>query len=131
MGQNDRADLVSRIAKATGMDAEKVTEVVRLAFEELHRISIIDEKGPTATVMETCFSFGVEAAFHLIGIYASEHDYHGRDDDAGLWAEVAMRIIPTAYREGCDRIAPWFSEKTADRLELDAAIRHRLQQRLK
>jgi hypothetical protein len=36
-----------------------------------------------------------------------------------------MRFIPAAYREGCERIAPWFAEKTAARRELDAAIRDR------
>jgi hypothetical protein len=34
-----------------------------------------------------------------------------------------MRFIPTAYAEGCDRIAPWFREKTPARLLLDADIR--------
>ena len=33
-----------------------------------------------------------------------------------------MRFIPAAYRDGCDRIAPWFSQKTLARLELEAAI---------
>jgi hypothetical protein len=118
-------DLATRIARATGVHPEKICEVVQLALEELHRITIVDEKGPTAAVMEACFSFGGEAAFHLIGLYASEHAYHGQDDDAGMWSEVAMRFIPTAYAEGCDRIAPWFAEKTAGRLRLDADIRNR------
>jgi hypothetical protein len=34
--------------------------------------------------MATCFSFGADAAFHLIGLFASEHHYHGRHDDAGV-----------------------------------------------
>jgi hypothetical protein len=118
-------DLATRIAQATGIQPEKLREVVQLALEELHRITIVDEKGPTAAVIETCFSFGDEAAFHLIGLFASEHAYHGRDDDAGMWSEVARRFIPTAYAEGCDRIAPWFAEKAAGRLGLDADIRNR------
>ena len=122
---SERNDLTTRVGQATGIDPEMVCEVVHLALEELHRISIVDAKGPTAAVMEACFSFGGEAAFHLIGLYASEHDYHGRDDDAGIWNEVVMRFIPSAYREGCDRIAPWFAEKTAGRLRLDADIRNR------
>ena len=121
MNRYDQGDFASRIARATAVDETSVREVVRLVLEELHRISIVHEKGPTAAVMETCFSFGAEAAFHLTGIYACEHDYHGRHDDAGAWAELAMRFIPTAYREGCDRIAPWFSQKTAARLKLEAA----------
>jgi hypothetical protein len=76
--------------------------------------------------MEACFSFGDDAAFHFIGLYASEHDYHGRSDEAGTWTEVAKRFIPTAYAEGCVRVAPWFAEKTAGRLRLDAAIRDQL-----
>src|SRR5580765_2793649 len=122
---SERNDLATRIAQATGVRPEKVCEVVQLALEELHRITIVDEKGPTAAVMEACFSFGGAAAFHLIGLYASEHQYHGRDDDAGIWAEVGRRFIPTEYVEGCVRIAPWFAEKTADRLGLDADIRNR------
>jgi hypothetical protein len=122
---SERNGLATRIAQATSVQPEKVCEVVRLALEELHRISIIDEKGPTAAVMESCFSFGGEAAFHLIGLFVSEHDYHGRNDDAGIWSEVAKRFIPSEYAEGCARIAPWFREKTADRLGLDAAIRNR------
>jgi hypothetical protein len=121
---SERNGLATRIAQATSVQPEKVCEVVRLALEELHRISIIDEKGPTAAVMESCFSFGGEAAFHLIGLFVSEHDYHGRNDDAGIWSEVAKRFIPSEYAEGCARIAPWFREKTADRLGLDADIRH-------
>jgi hypothetical protein len=129
MGKGDdmseRNDLVARIAQVTNIHPEKVCEVVQLALEELHRIMIVDEKGPTAAVMEACFSFGGEAAFHLIGLFASEHAYHGRDDDAGMWSEVAIRFIPGAYAEGCDRIAPWFNEKTAGRLRLDAEIKKR------
>jgi hypothetical protein len=51
------------------------------------------------------------------------HDYHGRDDEAGIWVEVAKRFIPDAYREGCQRIAPWFAGKTADRLALDTDVK--------
>ena len=131
MGRNDPADLANLNRKSQRYRPGKGGRSGSVRLEELHRISIVDEKGPTAAVMEACFSFGAEAAFHLIGIYASEHNYHGRDDDAGVWAEVAKRFIPTAYREGCDRVAPWFSEKTADRLELDFAIRHQRQQRPK
>jgi hypothetical protein len=131
MDRHNHGDLASRIAKVTGVDAARVGQVIRLALEELHRISIVDELGPTAAVEETCFSFGPEVAFHLIGLYVSEHDYHGRDDDAGIWAEVAKRFFPTEYREGCARIARWFSEKTDDRLALDVGIRQNRRQRLK
>jgi hypothetical protein len=73
--------------------------------------------------MEARFSFGDKAAFHLIGLYVSEYDYHGRDDEAGIWVEVAKRFISDAYREGCQRIAPWFTAKTADRLALDTDMK--------
>ena len=120
---SEGSDLATRIAQATAIQPEKVCEVVQLALEELQRITIVDEKGPTAAVMEACFSFGDAAAFHLIGLFASEHAYHGRDDDAGAWSEMAMRFIPSAYAQGCARIAPWFGEKTAARLRLDAEIK--------
>jgi hypothetical protein len=123
-GMSEKNDLLTRIAQATGVEPKKVDEVVQLALQEFHRITIVDEKGPTAAVMEACFSFGGEAAFHLIGLYVSEHDYHGRHDDAGIWNEVAMRFIPDEYRDGCKRIAPWFAEKTAARVDLDAAIQN-------
>ena len=125
MSDINRDDLSNRISRATGVQPEKVGEVVQLALEELHRIAIVDEKGPTAAAMKACFSFGAEAAFHLMGLFASEHEYHGRKDDADAWFEIAMRFNPAAFREGCDRTAPWFAEKTAARRELDAAIRHR------
>jgi hypothetical protein len=115
------ADLAIQIGLATRLEPERVSEVVTLALEELHRLTIVDEKGPTAAVMEACFSFGSKAAFHLIGLYASEHDYHGRNDDAVIWNEVAMRFIPETTQDECKRIARWFAEKTADRLRLDAA----------
>jgi hypothetical protein len=125
---SERDDLTTGIAEATGVQPQKVGDVVRLALEELHRLTIVDEKGPTAAVMEACFSFGGEAAFHLIGLFASEHAYHGQNDSAGMWSEVAMRFIPRAYAEGCDRIAPWFSQRTAARLELEAAIQEHPEQ---
>jgi hypothetical protein len=28
-----------------------------------------------------------------------------------MWNEVAMRFIPDAHREGCQRIASWLSKK--------------------
>jgi hypothetical protein len=122
---NKEVDLAAQIAQATGVDQEKVPEVVQLALEELHRITIVNEKGPTAAIMEACFCFGGKAAFHLVGLFASDHEYHGRDDDAFMWREVAMRLIPSAYAEGHDRIASWFSEKTPARLRLDAEINKR------
>lgn len=120
---SERDDLATRIAEATGVQPQKVGDVVRLALQELHRLTIVDEKGPTAAVMETCFSFGGAAAFHLIGLFASEHAYHGRNDSAGMWSEVAMRFIPKAFAEGCARIAPWFGERTPKRVLLDAEQR--------
>jgi hypothetical protein len=111
------------------LEEARVSQVIRLALEQPHRTSIVDERGPTAAVEETCFSFGPEAAFHLIGLFVSEHDYHGRDDEAGIWAEVAKRFFPTEYREGCARIARWFSEKTDDRLAIDIGIRQNRRRR--
>jgi hypothetical protein len=64
----------------------------------IHRITIIDERGTTAAVMEACFSFGDKAAFHLIGLYVSEHDYHGRDDEAGVLAIEASYFVEAILR---------------------------------
>jgi hypothetical protein len=59
MGKGDDmsegVDLATRIAQATGIQPEKLREAVQLALEELHRVTIVDEKGPTAAVMEACF----------------------------------------------------------------------------
>jgi hypothetical protein len=120
---SEQDDLATSIAEATGVQPQKVREAVRLALQELHRLTIVDEKGPTAAVMETCFSFGGDAAFHLIGLFASEHAYQGRMDSAGMWSEMAMRFIPSAYAEGCNRIAPWFAERTPKRVLLDDDLR--------
>src|ERR1700730_18061217 len=102
MNRDEQSDPADRIARATDVRPEKVGEIVQSALEELHRISLVHEKGPTAAVMAACVSFGDKAAFHLIGLYASERQYHGRGDDAGIWSEIAIRFIPIAYREGCD-----------------------------
>jgi hypothetical protein len=92
---HDKNLLVTRIAQETGLEPEKIAEVIRLCLAGLHRITIVDEKGSTAAVMETCFSFGADAAFHLIGLYVSEHQGHGRSDDARVWNEVAVKTRPT------------------------------------
>ena len=123
--RRDKVEPITRIVQATGLEPEKICEVVCLYLADMHRIMIVDEKGPTAAAMETCFSFGADAAFHLIGVYASNDHYHGRDDDAGAWNEVAMRFIPQAHREGCERISPWFSERTPARASLDKYLKKR------
>lgn len=124
-GHYDSAPWMTRIVQKTGLGPEKIRDVIFLYLAEVHRITIVDEKGPTAAVMETCFSFGADAAFHLIGLYASEHQYHGRDDAAWAWSEVAMRFIPQAHQEGGERIASWFAEQTPARVSLDEDIRAR------
>jgi hypothetical protein len=106
-------DLAAKIGISTGMEPAKVAEVVQLALEELHRLTIVGDKGPTDAAMEACFSFGGEAAFHFIGILAVENAYGGRMDEASTWSEVAMRFIPGAYSEGVERIAPWFTPGNA------------------
>src|ERR1022692_4509218 len=116
MAHRKMDELATRIARATGVEPKKVEEVVQLALEELHRITVIDEKGLTAAMMAARFSFGAEAAFHLIGLFVEDHLLHGRKDDAGILNEVAVRLIPIAHQEGCDRIAPWFSERSAARI---------------
>ena len=121
----DKVEPITRIVQATGLEPAKICEVVYLYLAAMHRIMIVDEKGPTAAAMETCFSFGADAAFHLIGLYASNDHYHDRDDDAGEWNEVAMRFIPQAHREGCERISPWFSERTPARASLDKYLKKR------
>lgn len=125
MSEIDRDDLTTRIARGTAVPPEKVGEVVQMALEELHRIAIVDDKGPTAAAMAACFAFGAETAFHLMGLFASEHDYHGRQDEAGMWSEISARLIPQAYREGCDRIAPWLMERTEARSRLNKEILNR------
>ena len=118
-------DLAIRIGTRTGVEPGKVCQVVQLAFEELHRLTIVGDKGPTDAAMEARFSFGAEAAFHLIGMFAVENAYHGRIDEAGTWNEVAMRFIPDAHREGVERSTPWFKERTPMRVELDEQIGQR------
>jgi hypothetical protein len=114
-------DLASRIGWTAGVEPEKVCEVVTLALEEFHRLTIVDEKGMMAAAMEACFAFGADAAFHLMGFLSSDHNYQGRTDEARVWNEVAMRFIPEAHRKGCERIAPWFSERSPARVRIDEA----------
>jgi hypothetical protein len=99
--RRDKVEPITRIVQATGLEPEKICEVVYLYLADMHRIMIVDEKGPTAAAMETCFSFGADAAFHLIGLYASNDHYHGRDDDAGVWNEPQWSRCGTCV-ETCD-----------------------------
>jgi hypothetical protein len=46
----------TQIAHAIGLQPDKIGQVVQLAFEELHRITILDEEGLTATAMAAYFS---------------------------------------------------------------------------
>ncbi|MEE1614044.1 hypothetical protein [Microvirga sp. CF3016] len=112
----------AEIAAKVGVEPEKVCEIVQLALEEFHRQTAIGDKGPSDAVMEACFSFGAEAAFHLIGLFACFSAYRGNFDEAAIWEEVGMRLIPNAYQEGVDRIAPWFSERSPERLRHDEYI---------
>jgi hypothetical protein len=121
----DQPDLATQIGQATGVDPGRVQEIVQLALEELHRITIVHENGPKEAMLEACFCFGGEAAFHLVGLFAATHHYHGQDDDAGMWCDVVKCLIPNEYAEGCERIKPWFREKTLERLLQDADRRNR------
>jgi len=113
----------SQIGQATGVDPGRVREIIQLALEELHRITIVHEYGPTAAMMEAAFGFGGEAAFHLVGIFAAVDEYKGREDDVFMWSEVAKRFIPDEYAEGVERMTPWLREKTVERLLQDAERR--------
>src|SRR5262245_50689476 len=104
-------NLANKISVRTGIKPEKIAEIVQLALEELHRLSIVGSQGPADAAMEACFSFGGEAAFHFIGILAVDNAYAGRENEAAMWNGVAMRFVPAAYREGAERIAPWFHER--------------------
>lgn len=116
---------LEEIAAKVGIEPEKVSEIVQLALEEFHRQAAVGEKGPTDAAMEACFSFGAEAAFHLIGLFACLHSYRGDFDEAATWNEVGMRFIPDAYEEGVKRIAPWFLERSRKRIEYDEYIASR------
>jgi hypothetical protein len=95
-GTHDGAnmDLTTRIGQTTGVESEKVCEVVTLALVEFHRLTIVDEKGATAAVIEACFLFGADAAFHLMGFLSSGHDYHGRIDEARMWTRWRCASSP-------------------------------------
>jgi hypothetical protein len=120
--QDELRELLARPEPNRTLIHPGLAEIYRRKVAALHE-ALEDEatREEAMELMEACFSFGAEAAFHLMGLFASENDYHGRKDEAAMWSEVAIRFIPSAYREGCDRIVPWFSEKTVTRRELDAA----------
>jgi hypothetical protein len=64
---SDKTEPMTRIVQATGLDPQKICDVVYLYLAEMHRITIVDERGATAAAMETCFSLGADAAFSLDG----------------------------------------------------------------
>jgi UDP-N-acetylmuramoylalanine-D-glutamate ligase len=41
----DKICVATRIAQATGLEPEKIADVIQLYLVELHRITIVDEKG--------------------------------------------------------------------------------------
>jgi hypothetical protein len=84
-------NLAEKIAARTGVDPAKVVEVVQLALEELHRLTVVGDKGPTDAAMETCFSG--EAAFTLHRCLSDGEPHDGRVNEARTWSEVAIRFI--------------------------------------
>lgn len=113
------ADLASQISGSTGVAVDMVRGIVTEALSHIHRLAMVGDKGATDAVLETRFSFGEDAAFHLIGFLATSASYKGDLDGARDWNEVAQRFIPDAYRKGVKRIEPWFDQRTPGRRIID------------
>jgi len=111
--------LTDTITERTGVDSHHVNEIIEQALEELHRLCIVGDKGPTDAVMEACLSFGGKASFHFIGILAVDRAFTGDVDGAREWDEMAKRFIPEAYCDGVSRVSAWLKERTSTRIALD------------
>jgi hypothetical protein len=114
--------MIDDIAAEAGIERDKVCRIVELALAQLHRQTMVGASGPTDAVMDACFSFGADAAFHLIGLFACFQAYRGNFDDAADWDELGMRFIPDAYQKGVARIAPWRAERSPERVKYDEYI---------
>ncbi|MGH9686292.1 MAG: hypothetical protein ACRD5K_04275 [Candidatus Acidiferrales bacterium] len=109
-------ELVNRIAAATACEPEQVFEVVRLAFQALHKTAFCDEKNVTAALMQCCWAFGDEACFHLSGLL--EEARVGTDHELP-WSEFMARFLPDAQRQLSPIIDEWQNDKTEDRRAFD------------
>jgi hypothetical protein len=116
MALEPSSEIVNRIASQTVCEPEQVREIVRLAFEALHKIAFCDERNVTAALMECCWTFGEEACYHLGGILEEARV----GTDPGIpWSEFFLRFYPDSPRQFRPIVEEWAKDRTKDRKALD------------
>jgi hypothetical protein len=116
MPNESSKDILNRIASATVCEPEQVREVVRLAFETLHKIAFCDEKNVTAALVECYYTFGEGPCYHLSGIL--EEARIGTDSELP-WSEFLARFSPQSWPQFGPIREQWAKNKTEDRKALD------------
>jgi myo-inositol catabolism protein IolC len=104
------------IVKESGCDSETVRRIATLVLRELHRIAATDENVTTGAIMETYWSFGTEACYHVGGLLM----YH--DDGTNRPGHQTESLVPETMHRfiGGDAELPeirdrWLSFLAADK----------------
>jgi hypothetical protein len=90
-------DLIDSITSQTGLDSQKVREVIDLLCEHLHR-GFYEGHGQNGDYVGGALSVdvGYHAFLHLIGVLKSIQRSYYPDEDVA-WQEYANRIVPREY----------------------------------
>ena len=89
-------------ASHSGISHEQARRAVTSALRSLHKAAVTTQEGVTNSLLETRFNFGVEACYHLAGLF--EHQRVNCDNDIP-WSETLTRMAPETrvYRALVDR----------------------------
>lgn len=105
------SSMIERISQESACDKATVRRIATLVLRELHRVAATDEQVTTAAIMETRWSFGTEACYHLGGLLK----YH--DDCSNQPGQMTQSLVPETLRRflGADEELQqikerWFSE---------------------
>lgn len=85
------ASILEFAASHAGITPRQARYAVASALRSLHREAITRQEGVTAAVVETRFNFGIEACYHICGLF--EHQRLNCDHDLP-WSETLMRFAP-------------------------------------
>ena len=104
---------VEEIASACGVSTQQVQEIVRQAFNYLHRTAFFREEKSTAAIMESYFQFGQEACFHLAGLFALDRDLSDDRNPDRVIDETMLRFDPDGWTHFCaTTVASWRAERS-------------------
>lgn len=116
-------DILVEICAASGVEREVALRVTEAALQALHRHMVIDDQGSTGVAMDLLFTVSSRAAFCFLGVLATEHDYAGNEDCAGLVDETARRLLPGEQGDAAERMKAWLAQRAPARQEFDKRAR--------